>query len=165
MILILVRHAIAEEPDSARWPDDGLRPLTSIGAKKMKRNARGLAQLRYQPSKLITSPLVRAQETAEILRKELGVRRRVVVTQALAPGGGAAGLLHELARIPENGVVVAVGHEPSLSALLGELIGCPAVNLEFKKGGGAVVEFAAAPALGAGLLRAILPPFILRKLA
>lgn len=165
MILILVRHAIAEEPDAARWPDDGLRPLTAIGAKKMKRNARGLAQLRYHPAKLIASPLLRARETAEILRKELGVHRRVVISPALAPGGGAAAFLPELERIPENGVVVAVGHEPSLSALQGELIGCQAPNLEFKKGGVAVVEFTAAPALGAGLLRAVLPPFILRKLA
>ena len=72
MDLYLVRHAIAEDRDHARWPDDADRPLSAKGIERFEREARGLATLVPDVDILLASPFSRAWHTAEILTKEAG---------------------------------------------------------------------------------------------
>ncbi|MGI9116098.1 MAG: SixA phosphatase family protein, partial [Gaiellales bacterium] len=65
--VVIVRHAIAEERDPQRWPDDGLRPLTAFGRERFAPAARGLGTLVGRPERVLASPYVRTWQTAEIL--------------------------------------------------------------------------------------------------
>jgi broad specificity phosphatase PhoE len=78
--LLLVRHAIAEERGAA-WPDDDQRPLSHDGARKWKRAARGLARVVPSVDLLLTSPLTRTFQTAEILARA-GVSGSYVLLKA-----------------------------------------------------------------------------------
>ena len=64
MELLIVRHAIAFPRDAGRWPDDTGRPLTVEGVKRARRAAAGLKRIVKRPTLVLTSPLVRARETA-----------------------------------------------------------------------------------------------------
>ena len=167
MRLILVRHAIAE--DRAVWAerskDDGLRPLTPDGRDRMKRAARGLAALEPKVALLATSPLVRARETAEILARAWG-GLEPVESPLLAPGASPASLSAWLGRQRGADTVALVGHEPDLGeAAAYWLSGGAASFLAFKKGGAALIECAAAPREGGGVLQWFLTPGQLRALA
>jgi phosphohistidine phosphatase len=67
MELLIVRHAIACERDTRRWPDDGARPLSPRGVVRARRAAAGLKKLELRPVRVLASPLVRTQQTAAIL--------------------------------------------------------------------------------------------------
>src|SRR5262245_41820779 len=84
--IYVVRHAIAEMRGEA-WPDDSKRPLSEAGILRMRKNARGLLRLGVEIDVILTSPLVRARQTAEILAATFDVRPPLVVSDALAPGG------------------------------------------------------------------------------
>jgi phosphohistidine phosphatase len=161
--LCLVRHGLAGER-GPQWPDDRLRPLTAEGRAKMKAAAAGLATL-IAPQLILTSPLVRAAQTAEIVADALpGVPVRTC--DALANGDHAA-LLAEAAAAGDGALVVAVGHEPSISEALSWLLtgDASAATFDVKKGAAALVTFAGAPAAGAGTLEWLLPPKTLRALS
>ncbi|HTI50236.1 MAG TPA: histidine phosphatase family protein [Planctomycetaceae bacterium] len=145
----LVRHAVAAERDEFEGPD-AQRPLTAKGKKQFRDFARWLAREATPPDVLVTSPLVRAVETAEILRKALGFKKKDLVhSDALSPGAEPERLL-ELARQAAVGTVAFVGHEPDLSRALSEFIG--GGEFAFGKGFAAAVEFVDAPVLGRGQL-------------
>jgi phosphohistidine phosphatase len=72
MDLLIVRHAIAYERDRARWREDALRPLSPAGIRRARKAAAGLKELTARPERLLTSPLVRAQQTARILTAVAG---------------------------------------------------------------------------------------------
>lgn len=158
MRLIVIRHAIAVDR-SADIPDDA-RPLTKEGQERFRQAARGLARLFPQPDLLLTSPLLRARQTARIAAKAW----RVAVTEEAAlDGGTVAELEAALRRVPAQSTVALVGHEPQVSELLAHLVGSSQPDrLTFKKGGVAVVDLPAGPG-GAGVLLAVLPPRVLRR--
>jgi phosphohistidine phosphatase len=158
MRLILIRHAIAADR-SPDIPDDA-RPLTPEGKKRFRQAARGLARLFPTPDLLLSSPLVRARQTARIASKAW----HVAVTDEDALGGGSVADLHSaLRRVPAQAVVAMVGHEPQLSEFLAHLLGSNQPDrLTFKKGGVAVVDLPAGPE-GAAALAAVLPPSVLRR--
>jgi phosphohistidine phosphatase len=161
MRLVLVRHAIAVPrgtPDLA----DEKRPLTKEGRARFRKAARGIARQLDRPDALLTSPWLRAAQTATILAKAWG-RVRPKPTQALA-GGTFEEQAAVLDRFPREATVAIVGHEPYLSALLARLVGArPSKRLAFKKGGVAVVELPGLLA-GGGSLASFLPPAVLRRL-
>ena len=162
MQLLLVRHAIAAERGRA-WPDDGLRPLTPEGRDRMKDIAAGLAKL-VEPGLILSSPLVRAMQTAQILA-DAWPRARLRDCEALAWGDTPA-LLGELASADMD-VVAAVGHEPHCSRSLSYLLSGShaAVRTTFKKGAAALVSFPGAARAGDGTLEWLLQPRTLRLLA
>jgi phosphohistidine phosphatase len=164
--LLLLRHAIAPQRDPERWPDDRLRPLTPEGRRKMERGAKGIAALEVRPDLVLTSPLIRASETAKIAAEAFKPRPDVQVLKPLAPGGGSGGVLAGLAGLPPSSTVMLVGHEPDLSQLVGALVVEPRgdLGIEFKKGGLAWIEFEGAPRARAGRLLMLLPPRVLRGL-
>jgi phosphohistidine phosphatase len=157
MELYFLRHGIAADEGPADSGDAG-RPLTEQGIKKMKEAARGLRRLGVRPDALLSSPLVRARQTAEIVRKAFGIESRLV--DALAPGCDMARLCNLLGEYRSAERVMLVGHEPDFSSLIGELTGGSRVQL--KKGGLARVDLETIDH-GAGTLVWLLPPLALRQ--
>lgn len=161
MTLLLVRHAIAVPRGTPGIPDDE-RPLTPRGERRFRKAARGLARIVPRPDVLLTSPLPRALATAEIAAKAWG-RIKPTAEDALAEEN-PKNVLRALAALPAESTVVAVGHEPQLSALLAQLLGSPTSDrLVFRKGGAALIELEGAAADG-GRLVWFLPPKLLRAL-
>ena len=157
MELYFLRHGIAADVGPEGSGDAG-RPLTAEGIKKMKEQTRGLRRLGVRPDIVLTSPLVRARQTAEIVRHALGLDSRVV--DALAPGCDMARLRDLLGEYRSAQCVMVVGHEPDFSDLIGALTGGSRVLL--KKGGLARVDLETI-AEGSGTLVWLLPPLALRK--
>jgi phosphohistidine phosphatase len=121
--LYVMRHGPAE--DSAASGADGDRALTPSGRERVRDVAKALVAAGEEPLRIITSPLVRAVQTAEIVAvvTKLGGRGgSVEVRRELSPGGDAAKLAHELAVAGAKRVML-VGHEPDLSALVAALAG------------------------------------------
>jgi phosphohistidine phosphatase len=152
--LHLLRHAHAG--DAFEWiGDDDLRPLTGKGRKQAERLGRFMCEHGIRPDVIVSSPLVRAVQTAEIVAAELGMTVRK--DHRLASGFSQRelwALLDELgAREP-----LLVGHEPDLSSLLSYLIDA---TLPMKKGALATVDLETRLGDGEGVLRWLLPPELL----
>jgi len=161
MQLLIIRHAIAVPRGTPGTPDEE-RPLTPEGEVKFREAAKGLAGLVGRPDALLTSPWLRAKQTAAIAAAAWG-HVEPVETAALA-GGSFAEQAAVLDHYPEDATVVIVGHEPWLSELLSRLLGTRHEDrLEFKKGGAALLDVPGRLAEG-GRLVWFLPPKVLRKL-
>jgi len=158
----LVRHAIAEERDAGRWPDDSLRPLTAEGAERFRRAARGLGKLVPTVGRVLSSPYARAWQTAEILTHEVDWPAPEAADElaAIRPARDPAQLLRQLAG-PAS--LALVGHEPQLSSLASLLLAKEddALHLELKKGGVIAVAYAE-PEPGTARLRWAATPKLLR---
>jgi phosphohistidine phosphatase len=164
--LCLMRHGIAVMRAGAAGRDDAGRPLTPDGKARIKEIARALRPAGFVPIWIITSPLVRALQTAEIVAKVLGVDAPLDVCDGVAPGGSLEALLAFLTRYPEKKKVLAVGHEPGLSEIAARMIGASRqTNLAFKKGGCCLITFDQFPPKPPGRLSWWLTPRILRRLA
>ena len=162
--LFIVRHAIAAER-SDKWPDDTKRPLTHEGAARMRKAAEGLAALGVEADAVITSPLVRAEQTADILVKSLSGEARLLTTPALAPGGSPAAVVEAIAALSKGRSLVVVGHEPGLGELAAWLTGARQ-PVPFRKGGACRIDVADWPATAkSGTLIWLATPKMLRALA
>lgn len=162
MQLLIIRHAIAVPRGTPDIPDDD-RPLTRRGRRRFRAAARGLARLVKRPDFLLSSPLPRARQTADIAAREWGKSVEVIDEPALA-GGTPEAISGVLARYPGESRVAIVGHEPDLSDLLAKILGTTHdERLTFKKGGAALVELPGTPLEGGSLLW-YLPPRALRQI-
>lgn len=157
MELYLLRHAIAADYGPAGTGDAG-RPLTPEGTAKMQKAAAGLRRIGLQPQVLLSSPFVRAAQTAAIVAEALDMR--VQLADELASGCTLERLLPVLEQHHSAASVMIVGHEPDLSTIVEELTGG---SIEMKKGALALVELDLP--VGAGVLRWLLPPKVLRAMA
>ena len=165
MLVVLFRHGPAGRRDASRWPEDGERPLTEKGAERTRDAARGLGRLLKKSPLVITSPLIRASKSAEIVHKVLDGKKEVETLEALGPGGSLRAVTKRLQSCGANDVVVLVGHEPDLGKLAGLLVfGAPATGLPLSKSGACVVTFVGPVRPGEGHLHAFLPPRMLRRL-
>ncbi len=166
MKLLLVRHAIAEDAETfiAAGGTDAQRPLTESGRKKMRKGANRLRSQVRTIDLLISSPLLRARETADMIARAFGdvpIVERPELDYRYPPET----VLDGLARSSTEGMVVAVGHEPQLSLLTGLLLtGEPRPLIAFRKGGMALIEFHGGAAAGEGVLQWVLTPGQLRSL-
>jgi phosphohistidine phosphatase len=156
MELYLLRHGIAADVGPKGSGDAG-RTLTEEGIGKMQEEARGLRLLGLRPDVLLSSPLVRARQTAEIVGRALNIEMQLA--DALAPGCDLARLRGLLGEHRGAERVMIVGHEPDFSELAGTLTGGSRVLL--KKGGLARVD-AAVLEQDSGVLVWLLAPRILR---
>lgn len=166
MLLLVIRHAIAEDPDvfARSHRPDSERPLTDEGRKKMRQGARGLREIVPVIDVLAASPLVRAQQTAAIVSEAYdGIP--VVTAPALGPDRPPSEVAAWLSTRREKGTVAVVGHDPMLSVMTGWFMtGDARAVLELKKGAACLVEFAGAPGPATGVLRWALAPAHLRAL-
>jgi phosphohistidine phosphatase len=136
MKLYLVRHAIAEDVGTADYEDDSLRPLTEKGRDKMKKIASALNDLGIEPDLIVSSPYVRASQTASILAKVLKYREEIAVSNSLVPMGQPNDMIGEINEKYSVDELMLVGHEPSLSTLASVLLaGDPNISINLKKGG------------------------------
>jgi phosphohistidine phosphatase len=161
--LYLVRHAIAAER-GPKYPDDNLRPLTKEGIDKMRTAARGLADLDPEIDVVISSPLVRAKQTAEILLGELEPTPAHGLLEELSPGYSPADLAEALGRYETHRTIALVGHEPDLGTFAAWLIGAHKA-IPFKKGGIACFEVTAFPPTRSSTLLWAATPRMLRGLS
>ena len=139
MILYIVRHAIAEQRDpTSSEEQDSQRPLTGAGRKKFRQIARALSDLGAPIDLILTSPYLRAADTARILQKKLDLKKDQVVTaDDLSPTGDPDRLIKEISeKYAGKGNIALVGHEPALSRLISVLLsGDPTLPITLKKGG------------------------------
>ncbi len=161
LTLYLVRHAIAADRGPA-WPDDSKRPLTPDGVKKFRRAARGVADIGVEVDRILTSPLVRARQTAELLAAALPGDPPIVDTRALVPGASYEALVEAVAEHEECGALALVGHEPGIGDLAGRLVGASS-PLEFRKGAVCRIDFDAWPPPPPGRLRWFATQKILKR--
>ena len=165
MQLLVIRHGLAvdREEFARTCPDDGLRPLTKEGKKKMRRGARGLRTLVQSLDVLASSPLTRAVQTAEIVAEVFGVQP--IERSELVPSRPPGALLKWLQRQPPDAVVAVVGHEPHLSLCASWLVrGLEESFVELKKGAACLIEFPDKLAAGHGRLRWLMTSRQLRRL-
>jgi len=162
MELLIVRHAVALERDRHRWRDDGARPLSPAGLRRARKAAAGLKEFSKAPDRLLTSPLVRARQTAQILTDVAGWPQAEEVPE-LAPGAPALAVLTLLGK-DRSKLVAVVGHQPGLGHLLAAcLLGDGgALPIELKKNAVACVSFEASPGAGRGALKWLATPRMLR---
>jgi phosphohistidine phosphatase len=158
----VIRHGLAEERGDA-WPDDTKRPLTDEGMSRMRKSARGLARIGVTIDIILTSPLVRARQTAEIVAGGLDPRPSLVNVDSLAPDGSYAAVLADLEKHARRTRIGLVGHEPMLGELAARLIGSRHA-IEFKKGAVCRIDIDDLPPAGPGDLRWMLTPKIMRAL-
>lgn len=156
-LLHLLRHADAG--DATRWPgSDDLRPLSGEGLAQAERLAAHLASIGFECDAVLTSPRVRAVQTAEPVAEALGLR--VIVDPRLGEGLSVQGLDTLLHGAGDPRSPILVGHDPDFSDLLTTLVG--AVDISMKKGALARLE-ARRPFVPRGArLRWLLPPDALR---
>ena len=139
--LLVIRHAIAEETEAAadQGRDDAHRELTAEGRAKFAEAAKGLLQLVDRIDVLATSPLVRALQTADILRRSFGVKP--VEIEPLLPTAAPSTLSKWCRGRSAVGCLALVGHEPALSAWVSELLtGHTGQILQLKKGSACLIE-------------------------
>jgi phosphohistidine phosphatase len=163
MILYIVRHGIAVDPTDPKSPPEALRPLTATGVQKTRSAALGLSSMGAKPDVLISSPYVRAAQTAEIFAEALGFSpEKIRVSEALKPAGNPAEFLREISHLKSK-EIACFGHAPNLDLMISHLAGARGPFTELKKAG--VACFEQTHAHSRWELRWIVTPKILRKLA
>ena len=163
MELLIVRHGKAG--DSEEWiqsgKSDDLRPLTEKGVVEFGEASSALVQKGLQIHRVVSSPLVRAYQTAEILAENFEVKRVEVIPE-LRPWTDFQTFGAWLAKQPSEHKIALVGHEPHLSQLASWLMtGRSEPILFFKKGGMAHLTTESAPKPGAFILNWHLQPKLL----
>jgi len=142
MQLFLLRHGIAVERGTRGFEDDPARPLTPKGRRQLRKSIGAMKKLERDFDLILSSPVLRAKQTAEIVAAGLKLKKRLKFSNALAPGGSAGILIRQLERekpAPEK--LLLVGHEPDLSQLISLLVtGGPHLEMDFKKGGWCKLE-------------------------
>ena len=137
MRLFILRHGIAVEPGTPGFENDSARPLVPKGEHRLRKAAAAMKKMDLSFDLILSSPFLRAKQTAEIVAGELKLKKRVQFSDALACGGSAKTLIRQLTDLkpaPEN--VLLVGHEPDLSRLISRLVANDeTAAVEMKKGG------------------------------
>lgn len=165
MKLYIVRHAVARERDTDRWPDDSKRPLTPEGEEQFRRAARGLLRVVPEVGALLSSPFVRAWRTAQIL--EQGGWTEPLPCEELKPDCPPHEVLNALGRYADVKSAALVGHRPQLHELVSYLLTghAESARVRIKKGGAVCFSFDGPPEPGAGHLEWLIMPEALRVIA
>jgi phosphohistidine phosphatase len=164
MHVYLIRHGIAVDREDPNCPPDTERPLTPKGMKRSHAVALGLRTLDVTPNAVLTSPWLRAAQTAEIFCETIGYpTKKIIRTDALKGTSSPSDLLRELQSMKAR-IVLCFGHEPHLHLVIGHVLHTNAKITELKKAGLAVLELEhfSPPQ---GRLLALYPPGTLRLLA
>lgn len=166
MKLYLIRHSNAVEPGTPEYEDDSQRPLTEKGREKMRKIASSLKDLGVKPDLILSSPYARAAQTAEILAKIMKHKKDIAYSDSLIPVGSTDTLIGEINEKYTVDELVLVGHEPSLSALVGTLTGAGAeISINLKNGGVCCLSTDDLHVERKAILEWLLTPKILSRLA
>jgi phosphohistidine phosphatase len=160
--LYLIRHGVAAVRGED-YPDDSKRPLTSDGIARLRKEAKALDELGVVFEHILSSPLVRARQTADVFSETMKSKPSVSTTDALTPAGSPAAVIQELGKHMRKASIALVGHEPNMGELAAHLIGAK-VPFQFKKGAVCRIDFAVLPPKGKGELVWFVTPRMLRKI-
>jgi phosphohistidine phosphatase len=165
--LYIVRHAAAFERDPDRWPDDSERPLSPEGEREFRLGARGLARIAPRMDAILSSPYLRAWQTAQILAGLDSSWPAPESSPVLEPTLPPEKAVAALEAYSGAGSVAVVGHRPGLHELAAYLLTGESDGLKvgIEKGGAVCVGFDGPVKLGVGELRWLLTPEFLRSLA
>jgi len=163
MQLFIVRHGIAVDREDPKCPPDPERYLTEEGTEKTKQVAKGVAALGISADLMLTSPYVRAEQTAELFAAALGyAKQRIRRTDLLLPGAEPSLLFRELAKEKQASAVFLFGHAPHLDDVIATALGSKKHLTALKKAGVAFLELKRlSPPIGEIVWLAI--PKLLRK--
>jgi phosphohistidine phosphatase len=151
VILYFLRHGKAGQP---RTTNDDARELTERGREALRSAAPVWRRLNLRPDVVLTSPLPRAAQTAELFCEAMG--GTPIEDDRLRPGASWAGMARSMTDHPDARRVMFVGHEPDLSSAIVEL--CGAASVRMRKGGVACLEFYGIPEPGGGEIAWLLDP-------
>lgn len=166
MKIYLIRHSNAVDPGTPGYEDDSLRPLTEKGRDKMKKIASAIKGLDVKPDLIVSSPYVRARQTAEILAKVLKYKKDLAFNDALVPMGSTDDIVGEINEKYAVDELVLVGHEPCFSALIGALTArTPDLSINLKNGGVCCLSSDDLHAERKAVLEWLLTPKILSELS
>jgi phosphohistidine phosphatase len=164
--VILIRHAKAGTADPNTWPDDRQRPLTAEGVSEQRAAARAMRKMGISFGFLVTSPLVRAVQTAEVVAEVYKWKEPPQVADEIGPSCTTGTVAKLLARFPPDSTVALVGHEPSFSRVAAGFIGKSGdAAIDLKKSGVIGLTFDGHPEASRGALLYHLKPGHLRKLS
>ena len=137
MKLYLLRHGDAGERDASNYTSDAARALTPKGIKRTRQLANALRQMEITFDVIITSPLIRAHQTAEIVARSLDLEKQLRIASQLAPDHPLTDVVALIQMAPpKTQAMLMVGHEPGMSRLISLLCtGGPHLGLTLKKGG------------------------------
>jgi phosphohistidine phosphatase len=162
MLLYIVRHGIAVDVGQAGVARDADRMLSEEGHRRTKYAARGMQELDCCPQRIISSPLIRARETADIIHSVLAVRAPVEESLQLAPDARRADTLTWLERL-EAVPTMLVGHMPDVMVLTSLLMGGESsLRFRFKKAAACCLSFPGGFEAGSGGLEWLMTPRALR---
>ncbi len=137
MNLYILRHGLAVEPGAPGYAKDADRPLTPKGERKLWQIAEAMETLELSFDLMLSSPYLRARQTADIIAEAFNARKKLEFSETLTPAGSPKRLIEfllGLKPLPEN--VLLVGHEPYLSGLISLLVaGDARLWVTLKKGG------------------------------
>lgn len=163
MEIYVVRHGIAIDREDPKCPPDSERYLTEEGIEKTKRVAAGVAALSASPDLLLSSPYVRAMQTAEIFASALDYsKQKIRRTDLLLPGAEPTLFFRELAKDKHTGTLFIFGHAPQLDELIATALGLKHHIASLKKAGVALIEMKRLSPLSGQLLW-LAPPKLLRR--
>lgn len=145
MNLFILRHGLAANPGEDGLPKDlpdADRPLTAKGKQKLWRTTEAMQAMEIKFDVVVSSPLLRAMQTAQIVTEAMALRKKLVLTDNLAPGGSPKSLVEQINALDARAKnILLVGHEPYLSKLIALLCaGNTSAALDLKKGGLAKLE-------------------------
>ena len=153
MNIYLIRHGEAEPV--SRQVSDYDRQLTEDGKAVLYKAVEGWKKLISQFDHIVSSPLVRAMETAEILKEGFNFKPDIIFDHSIVSGDPRT--IVELANALKGANIAFVGHEPSFSHYTSELVSAPGANINFKKGMIVKISFEGKARLGAGYLDFMIP--------
>jgi phosphohistidine phosphatase len=166
MKLSLLRHGIATERGSPGYEDDSQRPLTAKGQRRMWRAAEGMLALGLTYDLILSSPYLRARQTADIVAQVLKIPDGTHLSATLAPDGNPKQLIEELHTDGRAQTIMLVGHEPYLSRLIGTLLtGGSNLTVIMRKGGLCTLDLETLRFGRCARLAWLLTPRQLRRLA
>lgn len=163
MEIYVVRHGIAIDREDPKCPPDPERYLTEEGIEKTKRVAAAVAALGASPDLLLSSPYVRAMQTAEIFASALDYsKQKIRQSDLLLPGTEPSLLFRELAKDKQTSTLFVFGHAPQLDDIIAAALGSKHHITSLKKAGVALIELKRVSPPN-GQLVWLAPPKVLRR--
>jgi phosphohistidine phosphatase len=152
MLIYVLRHGIAEDTRP-----DADRALTPEGREKLKRV---LGRSGASPGAILSSPLRRAVESAEVAAAALGYKGKILRTPALLPESSPYEAWEEVRSRPDEEAILLASHQPLVGALAGFLLGCPSLEVDMKKAALLCVECEKLAPQPRGMLRWLITPAV-----
>lgn len=165
MKIYLMRHATAVERLGGAILNDSQRPLTDDGRAEARLMANALKKLNAKPNMVVSSPLTRTRQTAEIIAEVLGIEGEIKIADGLAPGGSSSEVFKNLKKLAPVDDLFVVGHEPDIGRLAADLmLAGPEMMLPFKKAAVIRVDVQDLPPSWPGTLKYFLSPKVINQL-